>query len=116
MTVDEGVAGYIDALSPQQRPLFDRLHAIVLAAHPDATVALSYGMPAYRVGTRRLNIGAWKHGVSVYGFRRDNDGGFLARHPTLSTSKGTIRISPRDAGELSDEELRGLLGGALEEP
>ena len=49
--MDEGVAAYIEALPPQQRPLFDRLHAIVLDEHPDAEVALAYGMPAYRVGT-----------------------------------------------------------------
>ena len=46
--MDEGVAEYIEALSPQQRPLFDRLHAIVLDGHPEAEVALAYGMPAYR--------------------------------------------------------------------
>jgi uncharacterized protein YdhG (YjbR/CyaY superfamily) len=114
MTVDESVAAYVDGLSPQQRPLFERLHAIVVAEHPEAAVALSYGMPGYRVGARRLNIGAWKHGVSVYGWRGDNDGGFVARHPTLSSGKGTIRISPRQAEEISDDELRGLLGGALE--
>ena len=111
--MDEGVAEYIEALSPQQRPLFDRLHAIVLDEHPEAEVALAYGMPAYRVGKRRLNIGVWKHGVSVYGWRGDNDGGFVARHPTLSSEKGTIRIRPRDAEGISDEELRALLGGAL---
>jgi hypothetical protein len=99
--VDEGVADYIGALSPLQRPLFDRLHAIVLAEHPDAEVLLSYGMPAYRVGLRRLNIAVWKHG------------GFVARHPTLSRGKGTIRIRPQDAEGISDEELRALLGGAL---
>ena len=113
VTMDEGVADYMEALSPQQRPLFDRLHAIVLEEHPEAQVALGYGMPAYRVGRRRLNIGVWKHGVSVYGWRGDNDGGFVARHPTLSSGKGTIRIRPRDAEEISDEELRALLGGAL---
>jgi uncharacterized protein YdhG (YjbR/CyaY superfamily) len=115
VTVDEGVAAYREALSPQQRPLFDRLHAIVVAAHPEAAVALSYGMPGYRVGRRRLNIGVWKHGVSVYGWRGGKDGGFVARHPKLSSGKGTIRMSPRDAAEISDDELRGLLGGALEE-
>ncbi len=95
MTVDEGVRAYIDGISPEQRPLFDRLHGIVLAAHPEAEVSLSYGMPAYRVGRRRLNLGVWKHGVSVYGWRGDRDGGFVARHPTLSSGKGTIRIRPR---------------------
>jgi uncharacterized protein YdhG (YjbR/CyaY superfamily) len=114
VTVDEGVRGYIDAIAPERRPLFDRLHGIVLAAHPEAEVSLSYGMPAYRVGHRRLNLGVWKHGVSVYGWRGDRDGGFVARHPTLSSGKGTIRIRPSDAARISDDELRALLGGALE--
>jgi uncharacterized protein YdhG (YjbR/CyaY superfamily) len=112
--VHEGVRDYIDAIGPEQRPLFERLHGIVLAAHPEAEVALSYGMPAYRVGARRLNIGVWKHGVSVYGWRADRDGGFVARHPTLSSGRGTIRIRPGDAEAISDDELRALLGGALE--
>jgi uncharacterized protein YdhG (YjbR/CyaY superfamily) len=111
---DEAVQAYIDAIDPERRPLFDRLHALVLETHPDAEVALSYGMPAYRVGARRLNIGVWKHGVSIYGWRRDNDGGFVARHPELAASKGTIRLSPAAARTIGDDELRALLGGALE--
>jgi hypothetical protein len=71
-------------------------------------------MPAYRVGGRRLNLGVWRHGVSVYGWRADRDGGFTTHHPKLSSGKGTIRIRPRDAEGISDVELRALLGGALE--
>jgi uncharacterized protein YdhG (YjbR/CyaY superfamily) len=112
--MDAGVQAYIDALDPERRPLFERLHALVLEAHPEAEVALSYDMPAYRVGSHRLNLGAWQHGVSVYGYRKDNDGGFVARHPKLLSGKGTIRISPLDAEGISDDEFRGLLGGALE--
>jgi hypothetical protein len=112
--VDEGVEAYIDGLDAEQRPLFERLHALVLATHPEAEVTLSYHMPGYRVGSRRLNLGAWRHGVSVYGYRKDNDGGFVARHPKLSSGKGTIRIRPVDAAGISDDELRGLLGGALD--
>ena len=114
--MDEGVAEYIEALPPQQRPLFDRLHAIVLDEHPEAEVALAYGMPAYRVGKRRLNIGVWKHGVSVYGWRGDNDGGFVAGHPALSSGKGTIRIRPRDAARDLGRGAAGTAGrgtGAL---
>jgi Domain of unknown function (DU1801) len=109
--LDEGVQAYIDAIDRERRPLFERLHALVLEAHPDAEVALSYHMPAYRLGARRPNLGAWKHGVSVYGFRKDNDGGFLARHPELSSGKGTIRIRLPDAEVISDDDFRGLLGG-----
>ena len=111
---DEGVRAYIEAIGADQRPLFDRLHRIVLGEHPDAEVVLSYGMPAYRVGKRRLNLGVWKHGVSVYGWRSDRDGGFAARHPELSSGKKTIRIGTKAAQQISDDELRALLGGALE--
>jgi uncharacterized protein YdhG (YjbR/CyaY superfamily) len=113
--VDQGARDYIDAIAAEQRPLFDRLHGIVLAEHPEAEVSLSYGMPTYSAGRRRLHLGVWKHGVSVYGWRAERDGGFVARHPTLSSGKGTIRIRPRDAEGISDDELRALLGGALDE-
>ena len=46
--MDEDLAAYIDGIPAEQRPLFDRLHTIVLGEHPDAAVALSYGMaPMY---------------------------------------------------------------------
>ena len=105
--MDPGVESYIEQIPPAQRPLFDRLHAIILAAHPDAEVALAYDMPAYRVGKRRLNLGAWKHGVSVYGFRRDNDGGFLARHPRLVQREGH---DPHPAQRRSRHLGRGVHG------
>jgi hypothetical protein len=95
--VDEAVRGYIDAIAPGHRALFDRLHRLILEGHPDAALALSYKIPAYRVGRRRVYVGAWKHGVSVYGWQDDRDAGFSARHPALRTGKGTIRRRLEDA-------------------
>ena len=92
------------------RPLFDRVHGLVLECHPEAEVALAYGMPAYRVGRRRLSVGVWKHGVSIYGFRADRDGGFVARHPTLSSGKGTLRLRPRDAEQIGRRRAEGAAG------
>ena len=79
--IDEAVQGYIDAIPAGHRPLFDRLHRLILHARPDVTVGLSYRMPAYSAGGRRLHLGAWKHGLSLYGWPKDSDGGFVARHP-----------------------------------
>lgn len=105
---------YIDAIAPENRPLFDRLHGLILAAYPDATVALSYQIPAYQVGKRRLYVGAWKHGLSLYGWQQDRDAGFTSRHPALRTSKGTIQLRPEDAAGLPDAELRDLVRAALD--
>jgi uncharacterized protein YdhG (YjbR/CyaY superfamily) len=112
--MDEAVREYIDAIPAEHRALFGRLHRLILEAHPDATVALSYQIPTYRVGKRRLFVGAWKHGLSVYGWQADHDAGFSARHPDYLASKATIRLRPRDAAGLGDDELRDFLRAALE--
>lgn len=105
---------YIDAIAPGHRALFDRIHRLILAACPDAVVVLSYRIPTYKVGRRRLYVGAWKHGVSIYGWPQDRDAGFTARHPALKTSKGTIQLRNEDAAGISDDELRDLVRAALE--
>ena len=93
--MDEAVQIYIDGVDPAHRPLFDRIHGLILAAHPEAAVVLSYQIPTYKVGRRRLYVGAWQHGISIYGWQQDHDAGFTTRHPELRTSKGTIKLRRR---------------------
>jgi hypothetical protein len=111
--VDQSVRDYIDAIPAGHRPLFDRLHRLILAAYPEADVVLSYRMPTYRVGSHRLHVGAWKHGVSIYGWPQGSEASLTARHPGLRTSAGTIRLRPEDADAITDEELAGLVRSAL---
>ncbi len=66
--MDDAVQAYLDAIDAEQRPLFDRVHGLIIAAHPDATVRISYEIPTYEVGPRRLYLGVWQHGVSLYGW------------------------------------------------
>src|ERR1022692_1467896 len=110
--VDEAVRDYIDAIPAGHRPLFDRLHRLILAAQPGAAVVLSYKMPAYKVGSCRLYVGAWKHGVSIYGWKQGRDAGFTTRHPDRVTSTGPIRLRPEDAAGIPDSELRDLVSSA----
>jgi hypothetical protein len=111
--MDESVRAYVDAIDPAHRPLFDRLHRLILEAYPDTSVALAYGMPVYRVGRRRLHVGTWKHGVSVYGWDEGRDGGFVARHPKLKSGRGTIQLRPEAAATIADGELSDLVRSAL---
>ncbi len=111
---ERAVMDYADRIDPRNRPLFERVHALILAACPRATVGISYQMPTYRVGRRRLYLGVWQHGISLYGWPQGADGGFVERHPGLRSGKGTIRIRPQDATALSDEELSALIRAALE--
>jgi len=113
--MDDTVRAYVDAIGAQQRPLFDRIHRLILDAYPTAEVVLSYKMPTYKVGGRSLHVAAWKHGVSLYGWDEERDGGFVERHPELSSGKGTLRLRPAQAEVISDRELRAVIIGALGE-
>jgi uncharacterized protein YdhG (YjbR/CyaY superfamily) len=112
--MDDAVRDYIDAIAPEHRPLFDRLHRLILEVHPDAAVVLSYQIPTYKVAGRRLHVGVWKHGVSIYGWGQGRDAGFTARHPELRTSKGTIQLRPAAAAGIPDDEFRDLVRAALD--
>jgi uncharacterized protein YdhG (YjbR/CyaY superfamily) len=111
--MDDAVRDYIDAIPPEHRPLFDRLHRLVLEVHPEAAVVLSYQIPTYKVGRQRLFLGVWRHGVSIYGWQPGRDAGFTDRHPELKTGKGTIRLRPEEAAAIPDDELRDLVRAAL---
>jgi hypothetical protein len=111
-TAEDAVRRYRDEMDGTCRPVFDRLHQLIMLTCPDAEVLLSYGMPTYRIGRRRLNIGVRKHGLSVY-VSPSRDGGFSARHPALAAGKGTIKLSPAEASLISDAEFQDLIRSAL---
>jgi uncharacterized protein YdhG (YjbR/CyaY superfamily) len=112
--MDEEVQRYVDGIAAGHRALFDRMNGLILGAFPDAVVKLSYKIPSYWMGKRRrLYVGVWKHGLSVYGWPQGAEAGFIARHPELKTSKGTIQIRPEDAEGITDAELLELVRAAL---
>ena len=112
--LDPQVRAYLDAVPPAHRVLFDRVQTLVLQAHPGASCVLAYRMPTFVVGERQLHVGVWKHGLSLYGWDAGRDGGFAARHPELDSGKGTLKVPLATADELSDDELLGVLRGALD--
>ncbi|PWI45118.1 hypothetical protein CK485_06575 [Streptomyces sp. ICBB 8177] len=111
--MNEEFQAYADAVPAEYRPLFDRVHRLILQARPEASVGISYRMPTYRVGRRRLHLAVWSHGVSLYGWQPDRNADFAARHPELLFGKATLRIRPEDAATITDDELTALVGQAL---
>jgi uncharacterized protein YdhG (YjbR/CyaY superfamily) len=111
----DDVAAYIKAIDEEQRPLFDRVHRLFMEMQPDAQVVLSYRMPTYVVGTRRLHVGVWKHGLSFYGWEHGRDSALVTNHPHLDNGKGTFRLPVNEAARISDDELRAFADAVLSE-
>jgi hypothetical protein len=89
--MDDAVRRYREEIESEHRPVFDRLDRLIVDTWPDVEVVLSYGMPTYRIGRRRLAIAVWKHGISLY-VSPGRDAGFSTRHPELAAGKGTINV------------------------
>jgi hypothetical protein len=109
---DEAVLRYLGEMNGEFRPVFDRLHRLMAEACPDAELVVSYGMPTFRIGRRRLNVGVWQHGLSLY-VSPNRDGGFSARHPGLAAGRSTIKLRPADAAAIEDAEFQDLFRAAL---
>ena len=111
--MDDAVRRYLEAAPAEQRVLFDRLDALVRKAYPQAGIVLSYQMPTYTVAERRLFVGIWKHGLSLYGWRQERVPTFAERHPDQVGAKGTIKLRPVDLETMTDDELLELVDAAL---
>jgi uncharacterized protein YdhG (YjbR/CyaY superfamily) len=113
--MDAAVRAYVDGIASDTRPLFDRIHRLIVGEFPDVEVGISYQMPVFRRAVRSLNVGAWKHGVSIYGSSDEAASSILERHPELSSGKGTLRITHAVGDDIRDEELVELVRAALGE-
>ena len=111
--MDAAAREYIDGIDPANRPLFDRIDGLILGQFPDAEVGFAYKMPVYRVGGRSLNVGVWTHGVSLYGAHDEDAPTLLARHPELSSGRGTLRIPRKVADDVTDPELIEVIRAVL---
>jgi uncharacterized protein YdhG (YjbR/CyaY superfamily) len=85
---------YLARLPEERRTALGRLRTQIHAAAPDATEAISYGMPAFRLGDRYfLGFGATKTHWSFYAGRAP----LQAYAPQLASYrvwKGTINFTP----------------------
>lgn len=107
------VRAYLDGVAAEHRLLWDRIERIVRVLHPDVELCISYDMPTFVLAEHRLPVGVWKHGLSLYGLDESNDAGFIARHPELSSGRGTVKLPTKRADDLTDEELTATLAAVF---
>ena len=97
--MDEAVQRYLDAIPPEQKPLFERLQSLILQLYPDAEIVISYQIPVQGESRTRL-LGLWKNGVSLYTTDPQYIKGFASQHPTIKAGKASLNFKLTD--ELRD--------------
>ena len=100
MTTVETVDEYIAAQEPKARARLLELRSIIRAAVPQAAEVISYGMPTYKLGGRRVHFAAAKRHCALYGGAIDRVADALGE---LKTLKGTVQFPldrpiPEDLG------------------
>ncbi|HJP90145.1 MAG TPA: DUF1801 domain-containing protein [Candidatus Limnocylindrales bacterium] len=109
---DPRVDAYLATLPAAQRDQLEALRRRVASLAPQATETISYGMPAFKLGTTFLiSYAGWKRHSSVYPMRDD----VMARHADLlrgyATTKGSLHFSPEQP--LPDAVLDDLVASRL---
>jgi uncharacterized protein YdhG (YjbR/CyaY superfamily) len=88
------VRDYIAGVPAEHRPIFDRLHRLIIDTLPDARVVISYKMPAYVVAGGRVSLSDGPRGVSLATTVADPITAFKAKHPRFKTGKVTVLFPP----------------------
>jgi uncharacterized protein YdhG (YjbR/CyaY superfamily) len=110
--VDEAVQRYVDAIPAEQRPLFERLQALILELYPDAEVVLSYQIPTYKAKGGRVSLGLWKEGVSLYTTDPEHIAAFKPKHRGVKTGKASLNFRLTD--DLPEQDVREVIERAME--
>lgn len=109
MTVDE----YLATVPDEKRAVLERLRALIRAEAPDATEAIAYGMPSFKLDGRWLvGYAATKTGFSLYAGRAPTVA-YAEQLAAYRTWKGTINFSTEQP--LPDELVTRLVRARVAE-
>jgi uncharacterized protein YdhG (YjbR/CyaY superfamily) len=112
--MNKDVKRYVDAGPKDRRPLFDKLHRLILGLYPKADVVMSYQIPTYRAKGGWVGLGYWKEGVSLYTNDPKHIAEFKAQHSGVRTGKASINLKAKGAVPVA--ALKNVVRHAIEQP
>jgi uncharacterized protein YdhG (YjbR/CyaY superfamily) len=87
------IDAYIAAQPDTARPVLERLRSVIGKAIPEADEAISYGMPAYKLGGRVvLYFAGWKQHTALYPASAQTFAAFKKEVDGYATSQGTLQF------------------------
>jgi uncharacterized protein YdhG (YjbR/CyaY superfamily) len=109
-TIDEFLAPLPDA----QRQALEHLRRVIGEAAPEATEAIAYGVPAFKLGGKSfVSLGAAKDHCSFYVQSPEVMQAFAEELAGFRTAKGTVHFTPDRP--IGDDLVRRLVQARIEE-
>ena len=112
MTKD--VQRYLDAVPEERKPLFNKLHRLIMDLYPGADVVMSYKIPTYKAKSGWVALANQKHCVSLYTCGAHHIAEFKAKYPAIKTGTGCINLKVADAVPVA--ALKKVVKHAIEHP
>ena len=112
--MNKEVQRYVDSIPQERKPLFDKLHKLILSLYPNAEVVMWFRMPTYRAKSGWVALANHKHHISLYTNGKHNIAEFKAKYPKMKT--GTGCISFKDTDPVPVTALKKVIKHAIEHP
>ena len=91
MNKPKDIREYIAAFPPDVQQLLEQVRAAVQKAAPDATEAISYGMPTFKLNGNLVHFAAFTNHIGFYALPSGNEA-FQKELSPYKTGKGSIQF------------------------
>ena len=90
--MNKEVQRYVATMPKERKPLFDKLHKLIMGLYPNAEVVMSYKIPTYKAKFGWVALANQKHYVSLYTCGAHHIAEFKAKYPAIKTGTGCINL------------------------
>ncbi|MHA3788096.1 iron chaperone [Flavobacterium hauense] len=91
MNTPKDINEYIAAFSPEVQQLLEQVRTAIQKAAPDATEAISYAMPTFKLNGNLVHFAAFTNHIGFYALPSGNEA-FRKELSTYKTGKGSIQF------------------------
>jgi hypothetical protein len=112
--MNEEVSAYIDTVSDERKPMYEKLQSLVVELYPDVRIVMTSQIPTYRAKSGWIGLGYSEKGVSLYTSGPQHLADFRKEHPDIKAGKNSVDFNSTE--DIPEEAVRKIIRSAIEEP
>ena len=111
--MNEEVTAYIDTVSDERKPLYEKLQTLVMDLYPEARIVMTAQIPTYRLKFGWVGLGYTDDGVSLYTSGPQHLVEFRKSNPSIKATKNSIEFKLTD--DIPEDDVQQIVKHAFEE-